>query len=226
MKVLNKEQEDAHYASVIKYGTIGGAAGLAGSWVGLLAASRRWALIRNLTLPMKGFLVSSACCGAAVIAADQGSQSYSQQHEPRKSFLSDRHAEIEAKELAGMSTVDRLTNFARREKYKIIGLTWVASMIGSWVIVGRNPYLSSQQKIVQARVYAQGLTLGVLCASAAFEIHDQRQGRTSIVDAVKAKKAQENGHHHNNSKARYDDDLWKDMVAAEEEREKAKEKKK
>lgn len=44
-------------------------------------------------------------------------------------------------------------------------------------IVGRSPYLTTSQKIVQARVYAQGLTLAVLLASAAFEIGDQNQGR-------------------------------------------------
>ena len=43
-------------------------------------------------------------------------------------------------------------------------------------LVGRNPYLTTSQKIVQARVYAQGLTLAVLVATAAFEIGDKNQG--------------------------------------------------
>ena len=43
-------------------------------------------------------------------------------------------------------------------------------------IVGRSPYLSTSQKIVQSRVYAQGLTVAVLLATAAFEIGDQRNG--------------------------------------------------
>lgn len=44
-------------------------------------------------------------------------------------------------------------------------------------LVGRNPYLSTQQKLVQARVYAQGLTLAVLIATAAFEIGDRNEGQ-------------------------------------------------
>lgn len=40
-------------------------------------------------------------------------------------------------------------------------------------LVGRSPYLTTPQKLVQARVYAQGLTLAVLIASAAFEIGDR-----------------------------------------------------
>ena len=53
-------------------------------------------------------------------------------------------------------------------------------------LVGRNPYLTTQQKLVQARVYAQGLTLAVLMASAAFEIGDknQEQGRWETVTIV------------------------------------------
>lgn len=44
-------------------------------------------------------------------------------------------------------------------------------------LVGRNPYLSGQQKLVQARVYAQGLTLAVLIASFALEGNDLRAGK-------------------------------------------------
>ena len=43
-------------------------------------------------------------------------------------------------------------------------------------LTGRNPYLSTQQKLVQARVYAQGLTVAVLIATAAFEIGDRGKG--------------------------------------------------
>jgi hypothetical protein len=44
-------------------------------------------------------------------------------------------------------------------------------------LVGRNPYLSRAQKLVQARVYAQGLTLAVLVATAAFEMGDASKGK-------------------------------------------------
>lgn len=44
-------------------------------------------------------------------------------------------------------------------------------------IVGRDPYLTGQQKLVQARVYAQGLTLAVLIASFAFETSDAAKGK-------------------------------------------------
>ena len=43
-------------------------------------------------------------------------------------------------------------------------------------LVSRSP-LSAAQKLVQARVYAQGLTIAVLIATAAFEISDQRSDK-------------------------------------------------
>ena len=68
-----------------------------------------------------------------------------------------------------------LLGWARKQKYKIAGGTFVASLVGSFIMVGRNPYLTGKQKIVQARVYAQGLTLAVIVSLAAFEISDRRR---------------------------------------------------
>jgi hypothetical protein len=70
--------------------------------------------------------------------------------------------------LAKMSWGDRAYAWAHEEKYKIIGGSWILSILASFALVNRNPYLTGQQKIVQARVYAQGLTLAVMCATAAF----------------------------------------------------------
>jgi hypothetical protein len=53
----------------------------------------------------------------------------------------------------------------------------------SFALVHRNRYLTGAQKLVQARVYAQGLTLAVLLASLAMEGNDARkkQGRWETV---------------------------------------------
>lgn len=50
-------------------------------------------------------------------------------------------------------------------------------MAGSWIMVNRNPYLSGSQKLVQARMYAQGGTLAALLASFALEGADAAKGR-------------------------------------------------
>lgn len=50
-------------------------------------------------------------------------------------------------------------------------------------LVGRSPYLSTTQKLVQARVYAQSLTLAVLILTAIFEVGDRNkeEGRWETV---------------------------------------------
>ncbi|KAJ5291357.1 hypothetical protein N7478_000608 [Penicillium angulare] len=221
MKLLTKEEEDAHYRSVVKGGSVGGVLGLVAGAAGVLLASRRFHTIRNLTTPMKAFLVTSSGTFVGIIAADHASRDFETSRNAEKLWYENREERLRTEESRGLTISERVVAFARREKYKIVGATWIASMVGSFVLVGRNPYISGQQKIVQARVYAQGLTLGVLCASAAFEISDQRRGR-GIMDAAKKNKAAQKAEAaepvpaHQDSKD--EGDLWKEMVAAEEQR--------
>ncbi|BCR97240.1 HIG1 domain-containing protein [Aspergillus luchuensis] len=216
MKILTKEEEDAHYREVVKGGTIGGLIGLVGGAAGVLAATRRYQTIRNLTLPMKSFLVTSSGTFVGIISADHASRSFEAQRNASRQWYENREERLRQEELSQLSTLDRALQWARREKYKIVGATWVASMIGSFAMVNRNKHLSGSQKLVQARVYAQGLTLAVLVASAAFEIQDQRKGRGLLQDKVKAER--QAAEERKNAEQEHTGDLWKDMVAAEEDR--------
>lgn len=172
---------------------------------------------------MKAFLVTSSGTFVGIIAADHSSRQFEAERNVGLKYLGEREERLRREELSQMSLGNRIGAWAREEKYKIIGATWIASIVGSFVLVGRNPYLSGQQKIVQARVYAQGLTLAVMCASAAFEIHDQRKGQ-GLLDAakkgreaakeVKNQPAEQQAHHQRHENA----DLWQDMVAAEEQK--------
>jgi Hypoxia induced protein conserved region len=110
--------------------------------------------------------------------------------------------------------------WGREERYKIVGASWLASMMAAFAIVGRNPYLSGQQKLVQARVYAQGLTLAVLIASAAFEMQDSREqkGRYETKEYIDEKDHKKHTKQVEREPKSDGDTLWKDMVAQEEER--------
>ena len=67
-------------------------------------------------------------------------------------------------------------DWGKENRYPIVAGSWVLSMGVALGIVGRSPHLSTQQKLVQARVYAQGLTIAVLIATAAFEVGDRGKG--------------------------------------------------
>jgi hypothetical protein len=107
-------------------------------------------------------------------------------------------------------------------RYSIVFGSWVASMATALGIVGRNPYLTGQQKLVQARVYAQGLTVAVVIISLAFETRDSSKGRgrwetVKIIDPndPQHKHIIEKRIHH---EAYAGEDQWRDMVQAEEQR--------
>ncbi len=67
-------------------------------------------------------------------------------------------------------------DWGKENRYPIVGVSWVLSMGLALGLVGRSPYLTTQQKLVQSRVYAQTLTIAVLIATAAFEVGDRGKG--------------------------------------------------
>jgi hypothetical protein len=69
-----------------------------------------------------------------------------------------------------------MMDWGRDHRYEIVGGSWLGSMAVALGLVSRSP-LSTAQKLVQARVYAQGLTVLVLIATAAFEISDSNKDR-------------------------------------------------
>jgi len=206
MKVLSKEEADAHYAATVRGGLAGGALGLS---IGLGSAwlfHHRVPFFRNLTLPLKAFFATSVGSFAAILSADRASRGFeSSLHHPGEDLLKERERLARQAELAGMTPTDRLMEFGRENRYSIVGLSWVGSMAASLGYVWRDKYLTKAQKLVQARVYAQGLTLLVLIASAAFEVHDARRRAEGKGKEI----------HREHYKG---EDLWKDMVAQEERR--------
>ncbi|KAL8942543.1 MAG: hypothetical protein Q9216_001587 [Gyalolechia sp. 2 TL-2023] len=224
MKVLTKEEEEAHYRETLKGGIGGGIAGLGLGAAGVWAAAARYPAFRALTVPLRAFLVTSSGTFAAIISADHYSRAFEKTRNPEDQF-EDSAARARAEARAQQTTYERFMNFGKENRYKIVGGSWIASMALALTIVGRSPYLSTTQKLVQARVYAQSLTIAVLILTAVFEIGDRNneEGRWETVkyidpDDPEHKKLVEKKVHHE----RYaGEDQWKDMVAAEEQREKA-----
>lgn len=223
MKILTKEQEQAHYNETLKGGAVGGFGGLALGTLGVFLGTRRYAFFRQLTVPLRAFLVTSAGTFGGIVAADHWSRAYEKAVNPIDREYHEREREKVAEANAGKSFTQRAMEWGKQERYKIVGASWIASMVGAFTFVNRNPYLTGQQKLVQARVYAQFLTLGVLVASAAFELSDKNNetGRYETVKYVDPKDPE-----HKRMIERQQeipagdpgDESWKDMIKAEEQR--------
>jgi len=233
MKILTKEQEAEHYRQTLIGGSIYGVTGLAVGLVGVIGAHRRYHFIRSLTPALKAFLVTSTGTFAGIIGADHYSRAYEASQNPKEVEFRKRQSEQAIKEKAGKTFTQRAMEFGKKERYKIVGGSWVASIAAAWMLVNRNKYLSGAQKIVQARVYAQFLTVGVLIATAAFEISDQRKGEgryetVRYIDPTDPehkrmleKQVERDSPSQGSGSA--SDDMWKQMVEDEEQRLKARE---
>jgi len=222
MKVLTKEEEAAHYNATVKGGSIGGVIGTAVGAVGVAAASRRYASFRALTVPFRAFLVASTGTFVAVIAADRASAQYDIEHTPEKKAQVEREKQREALLESNKSGLQRAKEWATDNRYPLLFGFWVLSMAGSWHYVNRNPYLSGSQKIVQARMYAQGGTLTALLTSFALEGKDVAQGKGRW-ETIRVVDPNDPEHKHMIEKRvhheRYaGEDQWREMVEAEEER--------
>lgn len=221
MKILTKEEEAAHYNATVKGGTIGGVIGLAVAGAAVAGASRRYANFRALTVPFRAFLVASAGSGVAVLSADRASANYDIAHNPEKQREIERERSREALYEANKTAVERAKEWASENRYPLLFGFWIASMAGSWTLVNRSP-MSGSQKLVQARMYAQGLTLSALLASFAFEGNDAAKGRGRW-ETIKVLDPNDPEHKHLIEKRihheRYaGEDQWREMVEAEEER--------
>ena len=111
----------------------------------------------------------------AIISADKYSRAYEAKRHPEKQYI-DQSTSLQQQIEAQKPLTQRIKNAATENRYSIVFGSWVASMGTAFALVGRNPYLTGQQKLVQARVYAQGLTLAVVIASLALEAKDKGSG--------------------------------------------------
>jgi hypothetical protein len=224
MKILTKEEEQAHYNATLRGGLLGGVVGLSAGLAGVYLAHRRFPAFRGLTLPLRAFLITSAGTFGAIVEADRGSRRFEQSRHPESSYV-DRTQQAVQQAREHESTLARMKDWGKRNRYPIVGASWVASMGIALALVGRQKYLTAPQKLVQARVYAQGLTLAVLVATAAFEVGDARKGEGKY-ETVMVLDPNDPEHKHLIEKRVHleeyaGEDQWKDMVDAEERRIKA-----
>ena len=177
MKIISKEEEAEHYGQVVRGGLVGGSVGLALGLAGVIGASKRYPAFRSLTLPFRSFLVSSTATFGAIVIAERYSINYQRSHDAMNNYLDETQRALEQARRAGKSEKQRMMDWGRENRYSIVFASWIAAMGIALAMVGRNKYLSTSQKLVQARVYAQGLTLAVLIATAAFETADAKAGK-------------------------------------------------
>ncbi|KAI8878417.1 hypothetical protein K501DRAFT_287884 [Backusella circina FSU 941] len=176
-----KEREGLYFSSGIKGAFIGLGLGA----VATVLTFRRSPEFRALGRPMQSILAASSTTAGFLFASDRAVTKY----ENRELGYTDE--EMIALLQHNRQPEDHLSSFERSMRYlndnrwSFIGMSWAASMVGALGYSFSNKYLTTQQKVVQARMYAQAVTIAVLMASAGLSIYvgDDKKSHREPPDA-------------------------------------------
>ncbi|WFD35741.1 Replication factor C, subunit RFC4 [Malassezia cuniculi] len=128
---------------------------------------RQRPLIQRLPLAIRTSLVVSGGVMLGVIYADKAGIAFDNMHYDDKGAKVVRRKEtLLEQEWNQLSTFDKGLTYAKENRFKVVIGSWLASMGISWLYIQTQP-LSTAQKIVQARVWAQGLTVASMIGMAA-----------------------------------------------------------
>ncbi|KAF7302199.1 HIG1 domain-containing protein [Mycena indigotica] len=167
MKLVTEEQFKAH-AAASRRGALEGT--LVGGGLGVLASyygQRRWAYYRSLPHSLKILGILFVTAPALSIQAERRGLEYD-----RSQWEGDSARLLETQEQAAMDrwenlgAKDKIADWARRHEYSIIVGGWALSLALAGAIISRDRYQTTAQKIVQARMWAQGLTIGIILTAA------------------------------------------------------------
>ncbi|KAI0939297.1 hypothetical protein AcV5_000757 [Taiwanofungus camphoratus] len=205
MKLTTKEEQDAQMRATVAGGLKGLAGGLALALPGAYLLNQRWAYYRALPRNLKAFGIVVVAVPSFIIPAEHAGMRF---EKLRWTGVGKQELDTqEARERArweALTPMQKLKDTAARHEYGLIGGAWAASMVGAFGWIMRDPYQTFPQKIVQARMWAQGLTIGILIAAGA------------LTHAKRHKEVNERGVRHIES-----DHSWRDIVEAEVREEKA-----
>lgn len=159
---------------MLKGSIIGGAVGLLASIGSMYAAAIRYHMFRGLKLQAKGFILTSTTSFGAVFYAERFQNTLHSTLDPMRTYK-DSCERVAQASREHQGSYEHLREWGRANRYSIVGASWLAGMAIALAMVSRSPGTTAQ-KLVQARVYAQGLTLAVLIATATLEVNDAKKG--------------------------------------------------
>jgi len=197
MKIVTPEEEAAHQKFVVAAGVKGFTGGLALSLPASYLLHQRWPYYRALPPSLKVMGVIAIAVPAFAIAAEQASMKFDrmQWNDAGKTEL-DQKAQRERERLAALKPTDRIAEWSKRNQYSIIAGSWLGSMGVASAVIMRDRQQTFAQKIVQVRMWAQGLTIAIVIAAGVLT-HQDREARR-------------------NAHAMREDHSWADMVAIHE----------
>lgn len=187
MKLQSSEDIKAYTNAVLAGAGKGAAVGFVTS-VGVYSLIRHKPLYKAAGGYHRAFVWAVPALFFGATAAETASRHYEEEERLRMLSEAGGVSVSELKQAAELEAPRRtFTQWCADRKYLLITAGWAASMVGSFWLVNRDKYMTKSQKIVQARVYAQGLTVALLLASVLLSVSSTPQQKH---DAIVARAAE------------------------------------
>lgn len=173
MKIIDDEERNAHFNHVLVEGLKGCVVGAGVAALLVAGVKRRYPQqYMRYNASVKAAMWAMPTISLGAFFADEGSVKFDEQMY-RGDFIEKAKKEKE-EQWAKLSTPDKIFTVANDNKYKIILSAWAGSLWGSWTIVNRDKYMTTAQKAVQARVYAQAITVVLLLGTILLSMHERK----------------------------------------------------
>jgi len=168
MKLLKEDQIAAHDSAVQRGALEGTAAGAGLAVAASFFARKRYPGYTKLPLSLKALGAAIIVAPCLAIQAERRGLEYERSQWEGEGVRILSHKEVaEANRWDAMTTSEKIGDWSFRHQYTLIMGGWAASLALAGGIISRNKYQTQAQKIVQARMWAQGLTIGLLIAAGA-----------------------------------------------------------
>ncbi|QLG70773.1 hypothetical protein HG535_0A07150 [Zygotorulaspora mrakii] len=174
MKILTAEEIEAH-----RYHTLSG--GVKGIVAGLLISGAIFKIVplrypkfnpKAMTYSVKTAMFITPPTLLAAICGEEASSKFDEIM--YSSGAESSQALEEHRRWKNLPFKEKLVEGLSNNRYKLITGAWAASLYGSWVFVNRDPIMTRTQKAVQARMYAQFITVLLLLASMGLSMYEQK----------------------------------------------------
>ncbi|SCU87873.1 LAMI_0D07822g1_1 [Lachancea mirantina] len=174
MKILTEEEIETHYHHTLTGGIKGAAAGIIISGLLFKFAPMRFPKFNPAKMPwsMKTAIFITPPTLLMSICAEEASTNFDNMMYGAGSSSVD--AIEEHKRWKNLSLQQKVVEGLSNNKYKVIVAAWAASMWGSWKFVDRDPIMTKTQKAVQARMYAQSITVLLLLGSIGLSMYEEK----------------------------------------------------
>lgn len=172
MKLIDETHKTQHWQHTLQQGAKGLAIGLGVSAVFVAAFKRRYPMhYAQYNYTIKACMWTLPTLGLGGFWADEGSVKFSDMM-----HRSEYHRKVkeEQKERVGSLTLaDRMFLKVNEHRYELIVASWAASLGWAWRAVSKDRVMTTAQKAVQARMYAQAITVLLLLSTVALSIHEK-----------------------------------------------------